>query len=153
MLVSVRTPLSAAPASASTSAPTPASTPDLRSADTARHALAVFFRIADRWGLSSTERQTLLGVSRTVFYRWQRQDTDAALDAAVTERLSYLFRIYAALQVLLPQAPRADAWLRQANSAPLFGGQNALTRMLAGQTGDLKDVADYLDAQRGGDFA
>ena len=127
--------------------------PDLHSADTARHALSVFFKIADKWGLSPSERQTLLGVSRTVFYRWQRQEPSSGLDAATAERLSYIFRIYGALQVLLPAAPAADAWVKQANTAPLFGGQSALARMLGGQAGDLKDVADYLDAQRGGDFA
>ncbi|MBL8328225.1 MAG: DUF2384 domain-containing protein [Rubrivivax sp.] len=126
---------------------------DLRSPQTAAQALAVFFRIADRWGLSATERQALLGVSRTVFYRWQAGQINAALDAATAERLSYLFRIYGALQVLLPIDERADAWIRQPNSSPLFGGSTALARMLAGRIGDLKDVADFLDAQRGGDFA
>lgn len=127
--------------------------PDLHSAETARHALSVFFKIADKWGLSPSDRQTLLGVSRTVFYRWQRQELNNGLDAATAERLSYVFRIYGALQVLLPTAPSADAWVKRANTAPLFGGQSALARLLGGQAGDLKDVADYLDAQRGGDFA
>ncbi len=66
------------------------------------------------------------------------------------ERLSYLFGIYAALQVLLPEQERADAWLRKPNSAPLFGGQPALQRMLGGQVADLFVVRQYLDAQRGG---
>ena len=38
------------------------------------------------------------------------------------------------------------------NTAPLFGGANALTRILAGEVGDPKDVADNLDAQRSGEF-
>jgi len=115
--------------------------------------LAVFFRIAARWGLSAAEKQTLLGTSRTVFFRWQSGQVAAGLDGATAERLSYLFRIYAALQVLLPVPERADAWLRQPNSSPLFGGNTALTRLLGGRVGDLKEVADLLDAQRGGDFA
>ena len=127
--------------------------PDLRSADAAKKALAVFFRIAERWGLSPAEKQCLLGVSRTVAYRWQRMDVTTGLDTAVAERLSYIFRIYGALQVLLPVRERADAWIRRDNTTPLFGGQSALARMLGGRAGDLKDVADYLDAQRGGDFA
>ena len=126
---------------------------DLSSPQTAAQALAVFFRIAERWGLGPVERQTLLGVSRTVYYRWQAGHVQAALDATTAERLSYIFRIFGALQVLLPIAERADAWIRQTNSAPLFGGGTALARMLGGRVGDLKDVADFLDAQRGGDFA
>lgn len=126
---------------------------DLRSPKTAASALAVFFRIADRWGLSAAEKQALLGVSRTVFYRWQAGQVTSALDAVTAERLSYVFRIYGALQVLLHIRERSDAWVRQPNTAPLFGGGTALARMLGGRVGDLKDVADYLDAQRGGDFA
>jgi hypothetical protein len=118
----------------------------------ARQALAVFFRMAERWSLSTAERQTLLGASRSMFYRWQAGQVSAPLDAATAERLSYLFRIYAALQVLLPVPERADAWLRQPNRNALFGGGTALQHMLGGRVGDLKDVADLLDAQRGGDF-
>lgn len=126
---------------------------DLRSPQTAAQALAVFFRIAERWQLAPGEKQALLGVSRTVFYRWQSGHVPAPLDAVTAERLSYVFRIYAALQVLLPIAERADAWIRQPNAAALFGGGTALARMLGGRVGDLKDVADFLDAQRGGDFS
>ena len=126
---------------------------DLRSSDTSAKALAVFFRIADLWGLSPSEKQTLLGASRSVFYRWQAGKVTAPLDLATLERLSYVFRIHAALKVLLPIPERAYAWPRQPNSSPLFGGSTALAHMLGGRVGDLKDVADFLDAQRGGDFA
>ncbi len=125
---------------------------DPNSAQTAAQALAVFFRITQQWGLGPAEKQALLGASRTVYYRWQAGQVSAPLDAATAERLSYVFRIYAALQVLLPIDERADAWVRQPNTSPLFGGGTALSRMLAGRVGDLKDVADFLDAQRGGDF-
>ncbi|MDQ2780069.1 MAG: MbcA/ParS/Xre antitoxin family protein [Pseudomonadota bacterium] len=126
---------------------------DLLTAQTAASALAVFFRMADRWGLEAGQKQALLGTSRSVYYRWQAGEVTAPLDPATAERLSYLFRIYAALQVLLPVRERADAWLQAPNSAALFGGGTALARMLGGQVGDLKVVADFLDAQRGGDFA
>lgn len=134
--------------------PDPPSRPaDPHSADTAAKALAVFFRIAERWGLSAADKQALLGASRSVYYRWQAGQVSAGLDATTAERLSYLFRIHAALQVLLPVPERADAWVRRPNSAPLFGGSTALAHMLGGRVGDLKDVADFLDARRGGDFA
>ncbi|HZF79140.1 MAG TPA: MbcA/ParS/Xre antitoxin family protein, partial [Rubrivivax sp.] len=122
---------------------------DLATPDAAAKALRVFFRLADEWNLSAADRQKLLGVSRSVFFRWQAGKVAAALDHATSERLSYIFRIYSALQVLLPVRERANAWIHRPNTAPLFGGQPALARMLAGQTGDLKEVADYLDAQRG----
>lgn len=138
---------------AQVSTPPAVATPDLASPQAAAQGLAVFFRIAARWGLNAAEKQALLGVSRTVFYRWQAGQVQAGLDAATAERLSYLLRIYAALQVLLPVPERADSWLRLPNTSPLFGGGTALARLLGGRVGDLKDVADFLDARRGGDFA
>jgi hypothetical protein len=113
-------------------------------------ALRTFWRIADAWRLDPAEQATLLGVGRTTLYQWKKGAAGAALDRHVLERLSYLFGIYAALQILLPVAQQADAWLRQPNAAPLFGGRSALERMLGGQVADLYVVRHYLDAQRGG---
>lgn len=126
---------------------------DLTTVDAARKALSVFFRISAEWGLNSAQEQQILGVSRTTFFNWKRGDVKASLENWVLERLSYVLRIYGALQILLPIPERAASWIKAANAAPLFGGSSALDRMLGGQAGDLKVVADYLDCQRGGDFA
>lgn len=66
------------------------------------------------------------------------------------ERISYVLGIYKALQILFPDPVRADAWIKRANSAPLFAGQRALDRLLSGNVSDLFVVRQYLDAQRGG---
>ncbi|TDM06388.1 MAG: DUF2384 domain-containing protein [Ideonella sp. MAG2] len=126
---------------------------DVFGPDAAAQALAVFFRMAQEWGLHQAQEQVLLGVGRTTLFAWKAGRVRGGLDAVVLERLSYLFRIYAALEILLPVPERARAWLHKPNAAPLFGGQTALARMLGGQVGDLLVVAQYLDAQRGGDFA
>jgi hypothetical protein len=122
---------------------------DLGSAGAGSAALRTFWRLADAWQLSVPEQTTLLGVSRTTLYQW-KQGKVGPLDRHVLERLSYLFGIYAALQILLPVAERADEWIRKPNQAPLFGGRSALDRMLGGQVADLYVVRHYLDAQRGG---
>jgi hypothetical protein len=82
-------------------------------------------------------------------YQW-RQGKVGPLDRHVLERLSYLFGIYAALQILLPVPERANEWIRKPNDAPFLGGHSALERMLGGQVADLFVVRHYLDAQRGG---
>jgi hypothetical protein len=123
--------------------------PALSSAEAAAAALRTFWRLAEAWKLTPAEQMTLLGVGRSALYQW-KQGKVGPLDRHVLERLSYLFGIYAALQLLLPEGGRADDWLRRPNSAPLFGGQSALQRMLAGQVADLYVVRQYLDAQRGG---
>ena len=122
---------------------------DLGSASAAAAALRSFWRLAEAWRLNASEQATLLGVGRTTLYQW-KQGRVRALDRHVLERLSYLFGIYAALQILLPVQERADEWVRRPNQATLFGGTSALQRMLGGQVADLYVVRQYLDAQRGG---
>jgi hypothetical protein len=128
---------------------TPSGHVDLASPEAAGAALRTFFRLADAWGLSVHEQTVLLGAARTTLYQW-RQGKVAPLDRHLLERLSHLFGIYAALQILLPVPQHANAWVRKPNSAPLFGGGSALDRMLGGQVADLFVVRQYLDAQRGG---
>lgn len=128
--------------------PTPAGV-DSSSAAAAGAALRTFFRMAEAWHLSVAEQTALLGVARTTLYQW-KQGKVAPLDRHLLERLSHLFGISAALQILLPVSERADAWVRKPNTAPLFGGHSALERMLGGQVSDLFVVRQYLDAQRGG---
>ena len=122
---------------------------DLASPAAAAAALRTFWKLAETWELSVAEQATLLGVGRTTLYQW-KQGKVGSLDRHLLERLSYLFGIYAALQILFPLARRANEWLRKPNAAPVFGGRSALERMLGGQVGDLYVVRQYLDAQRGG---
>ena len=112
-------------------------------------ALRAFFRIAAAWGLKSAEERVLLGnPPESTFFKWKK-DQDGNLPRDVLERISYVLGIYKALQVLLPDPSRADAWVKQPNAAPLFAGQRALDRMLGGNVSDLFVVRQYLDAQRG----
>ena len=99
--------------------------------------------------MNNRQQMMLLGSPpKSTYFRW-KQATDVVLPRDTLERISYVFGIYAALQVLLPKADAADAWIKKPNTAPVFGGRSALDRMLSGQVGDLYLVRQYLDAQRG----
>jgi antitoxin Xre/MbcA/ParS-like protein len=113
-------------------------------------ALRTFFRIADAWKLSSDEARTLLGSPpRSTFFLWKKT-AQGQLGRDTLERISYILGIYKALQILLPDAGAADAWVRKPNAGPIFGGKPALERMLSGNVADLYVVRQYLDAWRGG---
>ena len=124
--------------------------PDLGTAQAGAAALRTFFRIAEQWALTNDQQRQLLGCARSTFFEWKQGRLKRGLDAATLERLSHVFGIWSALQLLLPIPERANAWIRRPNTAPLFGGGTALERMLAGQVSDLFVVRQYLDAQRGG---
>lgn len=128
--------------------------PASAAADSARMAAAglrAFARIAEAWQLNQEAQLTLLGhPPRSTFFRWKKDPDSAHLSRDTLERLSYLLGIYKALQILLPDAASADAWIKKPNAAPLFGGRSALERMLSGNVADLFVVRQYLDAMRGG---
>ncbi len=119
---------------------------------TAGAALRTFFNIAAAWQLNTEQAMTLLGFderTRSTFFKWKRDPESARLTRDKLERLSYIFGIYKALQILLPRPESADTWIRRPNDAPPFGGRPALDRMLSGNVADLYVVRQYLDAQRG----
>jgi hypothetical protein len=112
-------------------------------------ALRTFFHVADRWKLSTAERQKLLGLKASTYFKYQRGPQSARLSRDTLERISYILGIYKALQILLPRREAADAWIRHANSAPVFNGYAPLQLMLGGKVSDLYLVRRYLDGERG----
>lgn len=116
----------------------------------AASALRTFFNIANAWNLSAEEVMILLGLdSRSTYFKWKTHPETARLNIDKLERLSYIFGIYKALQVLLPASDSADQWIKRPNSALPFQGKSALERMLTGHVADLYIVRQYLDGQRG----
>jgi hypothetical protein len=113
--------------------------------------LRAFARIAEAWGLTVDEQLNLLGQPpRSTFYAWRAEPDKARLSRDTLERLSNILGIYKSLQILLPDPAAADAWVRQPNTAPAFGGRSALERLLGGNVSDLNHVRRYLDGVRGG---
>ncbi len=116
--------------------------------------LRAFARIAQAWGLSVDEQLALLGQPpRSTFFAWRKHPDKATLSRDTLERLSNLLGIYKSLQILLPDAAAADAWVRQPNNAAPLAGTTALARMLAGNVSDLNLVRRYLDGVRGGGWS
>jgi hypothetical protein len=121
-----------------------------RRRDPAAAALRAFFRIAEAWRLSVDEQLRLLGQpARSTYFKWKKEGT-RQLPRDTLERISYILGIYKGLQILLSDPESADAWVKQPNTAPLFGGRPALERMLSGNVADLYVVRQYLDAELDG---
>jgi len=110
--------------------------------------LRAALRLFSLWQLSDSEARVLLGQpSARTYARWKAGEV-GAIPHDTARRLSYLMGIHKALRHLFKEPERAYAWIRRDNS--VFGGQSALTRMLAGDVTDLAAVRSYLDAERGG---
>jgi hypothetical protein len=132
----------------------PERAPAMRAEQMSAAGLRAFERIAQAWGLSVDEQLCLLGQPpRSTYFAWRKHPDRASLPRDTLERLSNVLGIYKGLQILLPDAAAADAWVRQPNTASPFGGGTALARMLAGNVSDLNLVRRYIDSVRGGGWS
>jgi uncharacterized protein (DUF2384 family) len=113
-------------------------------------AFAVFLKIAALWDLTPPEARILLGgLPESTYFKYQKAPQTARLSHDTLGRISHVLGIYKALNLLLPRAEAADAWVRRPNDAPLFKGRSALEYMLGGNFDDIAAVRRYLDAERG----
>jgi uncharacterized protein (DUF2384 family) len=110
-------------------------------------ALRTFERIANRWKLSGVERERVLGLTHSKYHRAKLDPDGAVLSSDTLERVSHVFGIFKALQVLFPDAPRADSWIDRPSRR--LGGATARMRLTSGRFSDIVDLRRYLDAARG----
>ncbi len=109
--------------------------------------LEAFFKIAERWKLSTDEQIILLGSpGRSTFFKWKKEGGNLPNDT--TERLSHILSIWKALRILFTQDEHGEAWINKRND--YWDGQTALQIMLGGEMSALLEVRQYIDAQRGG---
>jgi len=127
--------------------------PDLSDLKTRERLSAVavrgFLQIMDHWGIKDPDaRQLLGGLSTGSYYSWKKQPK-RVLDQDALTRISLLFGIFKALNILYSEA-LADAWITLPNRNPMFRGQTPLAYMIQrGQPG-MVHLRQLLDARRGG---
>lgn len=109
--------------------------------------LRVFDGIAQAWSLEDSERLALLGLAETKELQALRTAPLNEVPTEIVERVAILLDIFRAINTLLPEPSRADAWIRSLNSAPTFGGQSALDVMIGRGLDGLRGVRTYLKAQ------
>ena len=113
-------------------------------------AFTLFLEIAALWKLTPAESRVLLGsLPESTFFKYQKSPNAARLSHDTLARISHLLGIYKSINMLLPRAESADAWVRLPNDAPLFKGRSALDYMLGGGFDDIAAVRRYLDTERG----
>jgi hypothetical protein len=112
-------------------------------------ALRTFFNIARGWGLSTTEERALLGWPPTSTFHKYKSGDPGILSFDTLTRISLVFGIYKALQLLYAEAAFADGWMRMPNANPLFGGRTPIAFVSDNGLDGLFQVRRLLDARRG----
>lgn len=109
--------------------------------------LRTFFRIMDIWDVNSERSMAIIDAPKATFFEWKQYPDKAPLTRDQFERLSYVFGIYAALQILLPDPAIADSWINRPNSAAVFNGRCPIELLASGEIDDLRRVRAYLDGE------
>lgn len=109
--------------------------------------LRTFFGIMQAWSVDAGQSMTILGAPASTYYKWKADPEKARLSRDQFERLSYVFGIYKALQILLPDSVIADSWVNRENAAPLFSGHRPIELMSHGLVSDLYRVREHLASQ------
>jgi hypothetical protein len=112
-------------------------------------ALRTFFKIAGAWRLSVAEQRALLGWPAASTYHKYKAGDYGALAFDTLTRLSLILGIYKSLQVLYPEQPLADGWMRMPNTNPMFGGRTPLSLAINAGIDGLYRIRRLLDARRG----
>ncbi|CDZ79020.1 hypothetical protein BN59_03335 [Legionella massiliensis] len=113
-------------------------------------ALKAVLKILEKWQCSVEETQILLGLKRSTLFKYKSMPESASISPDLTERLSYLLNIHAALRILFSHPDSIYGWIRKPNDAPFYNGKSAMDIMLQGRVVDLWAVASRLNAERGG---
>lgn len=108
--------------------------------------MRTFFRIAEKWRLSEAEQAAIMNLEADQL-RSARASEAARMNGDTLERLSHVFGIFRAINTLLPNVSRADAWMRAPNHAPIFAGRSAVQLIASGRIEDLRLVRRYLEAE------
>lgn len=90
------------------------------SAEQVASGLRGFCGVARAWGLSEEEQAKVLGIEGPVAVHELMVSRGANVDEEIVTRLSYVFRIFRSINILLPRPGRADAGMRAPNDAPLL---------------------------------
>ncbi len=109
--------------------------------------MRVFDGLARAWSLEVDERLALLGLADAAELHAMWTISLDEVPTEVIERVAILLDIFKAINTLLPEPSRADAWIRVPNRAPMFGERSALKLMIDGGLEGLREVRAYLQAQ------
>ncbi|KTD37444.1 hypothetical protein Lmor_0636 [Legionella moravica] len=113
-------------------------------------AFKVVLNIFDKWHCTTEEALILLGLKRSTWFKYKNSPEHASFSHDITERISYILNIHAALRILFSNQDSVYQWVRKPNTAPFYNGRSAMDVMLQGRVVDLWSVSSRLNAERGG---
>jgi len=115
-------------------------------------ALKAVLNIFDKWGCSAVEKQAVLGMTPSSFFRNAKNPLVAKLNHDQIERISYVLNIHQALRLVFSNKENIYGFMRMKNNNPYFNGNTPLSIIATGTFGALYEVFKRIDVMRGGQW-
>lgn len=112
-------------------------------------AITAYRKLAEVWGLTSSEAAALMAVSDRTWDRMKKPDWNQPLNQDQLTRVSALVGTYKGLHLLFAD-DLCDRWPRMRNRGMLFDGASPIDSMIEGGIPRMLDVRRHVDALRGG---
>ena len=106
--------------------------------------------ILDKWGCSPTEKQAILGLSKSSFYRFLKNNSLATFSSDQLERISYVANIHQSLRIIFSNPDNVYGFMSMKNDNPYFNGKSPRSLISTGSFGALYEVFKRIDAMRNG---
>ena len=108
--------------------------------------LKAAFAILCRWECSALQQATILGFSKSSYYKYRRTPEKACLNDAQIERLSFILNIHASLRTLFENPANVYGFMQMPNKNGPFKGQTPLSYISDGHSRSLRSTMHYLIA-------
>lgn len=115
-----------------------------------RPAFKAALNVLTKWGCNTDQKQKILGMSRSAFFKAQSNPDAVRLSGDQLARASYVLNIHAALRTVFENPENVYGFMNMRNQNPYFNGARPLEIIAKGHIGSLHETAKRIDALRSG---
>jgi len=108
--------------------------------------------ILEKWGCSAIEKQAILGLSKSSYQRYKKDNGSANLSNDQLERISYVANIHQSLRMVFSNPDNVHGFMGMKNNNPYFNGVSPLSLIKSGNFGALYEVFKRIDGMRNGQW-
>jgi uncharacterized protein (DUF2384 family) len=105
---------------------------------------SVAFRLAnnilEKWRCTAVEKQAILGLSKSSYQRYKKDNDSANLSSDQLERISYVTNIHQSLKMVFSNPDNVYGFMSMKNKNPYFNGESPLSLIKSGDFGTLYEV-------------
>ena len=102
--------------------------------------------ILEKWSCSDNEKQKILGLSKSNYHRYLKDNNTVILSSEQLERISYLVNISESLKVMFNNKENVFGFMRMKNDNPYFCGRSPISMICNGSTETLNEVFKQINA-------